>query len=290
MYKIKNLSTKKFEQGLLEEFLDFANKSLEIDKPYSVYFVDDKDNASDALGKTAMYNPSTNSVYVYVTDRHPKDVLRSVAHELMHHKQNCDGRLDRTYGEGSDDLEMLEREANEAGYLVRQFEDDRKNISEAIEFHGAAERPSDTSTPEAFYKRWTKEQYNRWKDNVGGYKDVIGPTEADFLTWLQKDKTQNAAKGAYQVRQAAGTNRAMAMTGFLDVFGLHPTYGVPFDLASAAIKFEKAALDKRNYERFKQQDLQLKLPFTEYKLVSAPTYWIHYLDGGLSLISGTPFI
>ena len=99
MYKIKNLSTKKFEQGLLEEFLDFANKSLEIDKPYSVYFVDDKDNASDALGKTAMYNPSTNSVYVYVTNRHPKDVLRSVAHELMHHKQNCDGRLDRTYGE-----------------------------------------------------------------------------------------------------------------------------------------------------------------------------------------------
>jgi len=38
------------------------------------------------------------------------------------------------------------------------------------------------------------------------------------------------------------------------------------------------------------KDLQLKLPFTEYKLLSAPTYWVHYLDGGLSLLSGTPLI
>ena len=130
MYTIKNLAEKSLKKGLLEEFLNFANEQLEIDNPYSVYFVEDKDNASDALGKTAMYNPSTNSVYVYVTNRHPKDILRSIAHELMHHKQNCDGRLDKTYGEGSDNLEILEREANQAGYLVRQFEDGRKGISE----------------------------------------------------------------------------------------------------------------------------------------------------------------
>ena len=127
MYKIKNLAEKTLNQKLLEEFLDFANKKLEVDKPYSVYFVDDKSNATDPLGKTAMYNPTSNSVYVYATNRHPKDILRSVAHELMHHKQNCDGRLDKTYGEGSDDLETLELEANEAGYLVRQFEDGRIN-------------------------------------------------------------------------------------------------------------------------------------------------------------------
>lgn len=130
MYTIKNLAEKSLKKDLLEEFLNFANEQLEIDNPYSVYFVEDRDNASDALGKTAMYNPSTNSVYVYVTNRHPKDILRSIAHELMHHKQNCDGRLDKTYGEGSDNLEILEREANQAGYLVRQFEDGRKGISE----------------------------------------------------------------------------------------------------------------------------------------------------------------
>ena len=126
MYKIKNLAEKTLNRKLLEEFLGFANKKLKIDQPYSVYFVDDKVNASDPLGKTAMYNPSSNSVYVYATNRHPKDILRSIAHELMHHKQNCDGRLDKTYGEDSDDLKTLELEANEAGYLVREFEEGRR--------------------------------------------------------------------------------------------------------------------------------------------------------------------
>ena len=126
MYTIKKMAERSLKQDLLEEFLDFVNKKLEVDQPYSVYFVDDKSNAADPLGKTAMYNPSTNSVYVYATNRHPKDILRSIAHELMHHKQNCDGRLDKTYGEGSDNLEILEREANEAGYLVREFEDGRE--------------------------------------------------------------------------------------------------------------------------------------------------------------------
>jgi len=130
MYTIKKMAERSLKQDLLEEFLNFANKKLQIDQPYSVYFVDDKSNAADPLGKTAMYNPSTNSVYVYATNRHPKDILRSIAHELMHHKQNCDGRLDKTYGEGSDNLEILEREANEAGYMVREFEDGRKNTNE----------------------------------------------------------------------------------------------------------------------------------------------------------------
>jgi hypothetical protein len=67
------MAERSLKQDLLEEFLDFVNKKLEVDQPYSVYFVDDKSNAADPLGKTAMYNPSTNSVYVYATNRHPKE-------------------------------------------------------------------------------------------------------------------------------------------------------------------------------------------------------------------------
>lgn len=143
MHTIKNLADKTLNKELLEEFLNFANMELKINKPYSVYFVNDEINASEALGKTAMYNPSTSSVYVYVTNRHPKDILRSIAHELMHHKQNCDGRLDKTDEEGSDNLMELEAEAQMAGLLVRMFEDGRKKLNEdALPFGYATEEES----------------------------------------------------------------------------------------------------------------------------------------------------
>lgn len=47
---------------------------------------------------TGSYNYEDNEVTLYTNERHPKDVLRSLAHELIHHKQNIEGRL-------TDDLE-----------------------------------------------------------------------------------------------------------------------------------------------------------------------------------------
>ena len=124
MYSVKNISQNKSLSGdLVDKFLDFVVKELELDQPFSVYFVDDKSNAKDPLGKTAMYNPKTKSVYVYATNRHPKDMLRSIAHELMHHKQNCEGYLEEL------PLEDAEKKANEAGYLLRKYED---GLKEAI--------------------------------------------------------------------------------------------------------------------------------------------------------------
>ena len=45
------------------------------------------------LAKTAEYDPSNKTVSVYVDGRHPKDILRSIAHELVHHHQNERGEL-----------------------------------------------------------------------------------------------------------------------------------------------------------------------------------------------------
>ncbi len=126
MHEIKNFSTKSLKRELLEEFLNYMNEELSIDQPYSLYFVDDKKNASEALGKTAMYNPSTNSVYIYVTNRHPKDIMRSIAHELVHHKQNCSGELQNM------SFEKAETDANAGGFFLRKFEDGRKKMEEQI--------------------------------------------------------------------------------------------------------------------------------------------------------------
>jgi hypothetical protein len=93
---------------------------------------DDEQNASDLLGKTAYYNPTEKSITLYTMDRHPKDILRSFAHEMVHHEQNLDGRLgniNTTNTNEDGDLPEIEREAYEKGnMMLRNWEDKIKNV------------------------------------------------------------------------------------------------------------------------------------------------------------------
>ena len=79
---------------------------------------DDIKNADDFFGKTAYYNPSNKTITLYTLKRHPKDVLRSFVHEMIHHKQNLEGKLNNIQGQNineDDYLKELEREAYEYG-------------------------------------------------------------------------------------------------------------------------------------------------------------------------------
>jgi hypothetical protein len=82
------------------------------------FIEDDTENANDLLGKTAYYNPNDKSITLYTLNRHPKDILRSYAHEMIHHKQNLEGKLTDIEGHNineDDYLKELEREAYEYG-------------------------------------------------------------------------------------------------------------------------------------------------------------------------------
>ena len=121
-------------RDLLKEFYPFAKERFGFDKNAKIIFLEDEDNASNPLGKTAYYNPSDYTVSVYVTGRHPKDILRSVSHELVHHTQNCRGEFtnkENVGGEGyaqkDEHLREMEREAYEQGNMCfRDWEDMRK--------------------------------------------------------------------------------------------------------------------------------------------------------------------
>jgi hypothetical protein len=93
---------------------------------------DDKQNASNLLGKTAYYNPVEKSITLYTMDRHPKDVLRSFAHEMIHHEQNLEGRLNNintTNTNEDGNLPEIEKEAYEKGnMMLRNWEDKIKNV------------------------------------------------------------------------------------------------------------------------------------------------------------------
>ena len=88
----------------------------------SVIFIDDDiKNAQDLFGKTAFYNPNQHEVTLFTMGRHPKDILRSYAHELIHHNQNLEDRLGNittTDTREDDHLTDLEREAYTNGNLT----------------------------------------------------------------------------------------------------------------------------------------------------------------------------
>jgi hypothetical protein len=93
---------------------------------------DDEDNASNLLGKTAYYNPTDKSITLYTMDRHPKDILRSFSHEMVHHMQNLEGRLNNintTNTNEDGDLSKIEEEAYKLGnMMLRKWEDSKKNV------------------------------------------------------------------------------------------------------------------------------------------------------------------
>lgn len=96
------------------------DQGLTIDPAPSIEFIEDEDNAMNPLGKTAYYDPYQQLIVVYTTCRHPKDILRSFAHEMIHHCQNLEGRLGdiQTTDINEDDrLKELEREAYQRGNM-----------------------------------------------------------------------------------------------------------------------------------------------------------------------------
>jgi len=98
------------------------NKGMNIRPLPKVKFVDDDaENAKNFFGKTAYYDPSNRIIVLYTMDRHPKDVMRSFAHEMIHHEQNCDGKLQNITTQNTNeegDLPEIEREAYEKGNMM----------------------------------------------------------------------------------------------------------------------------------------------------------------------------
>jgi hypothetical protein len=82
--------------------------------PKVIFYHGNQENAQDFFGKTAYYNPNTMEIVLYTEGRHPKDIVRSFSHEMIHHTQNIENRLGNitTQNTSEDDhLDQIEREA-----------------------------------------------------------------------------------------------------------------------------------------------------------------------------------
>lgn len=133
----ENVETSKYEPYIKSMFDYFKSEGLNI---YPYPKIELNDSSQDGLFiKTGYYLPSEKKIVIFTQERHIKDCMRSIAHELIHHMQNLEGQ---NMNFGSDDnvkdnkaLEKLEAEAYLKGNIYfrkwTEFEQEKgkeKNI------------------------------------------------------------------------------------------------------------------------------------------------------------------
>tara|TARA_B100000900_G_scaffold62750_1_gene48273 strand:+ start:1317 stop:3068 length:1752 start_codon:yes stop_codon:yes gene_type:complete len=111
---------------IINRFMDFATDYLSIDRP-KIKLIN-QEGYTQEYKSFGGYLPSEEKIFVVVRNRNMADILRTLAHEMVHHMQNLDGRLTPTSGEdGSPD----ENEANSlAAVLMRKFGRENPDIYE----------------------------------------------------------------------------------------------------------------------------------------------------------------
>jgi hypothetical protein len=188
----------------LREFYPYAKKRLGFDRPVRLFLRNDPHNAEQVYGKTAYYDPQEEKVVLYVTNRHPKDILRSFAHELVHHKQNCEGRLSGlTAGEGYAQTELgdkLETEAYVGSKLVRDYEDTRRNQMTTEELKQKVE---------SIVKEYLDEKKGKYDDGDG--KDE----KCDYVDCEDEGDKKEEKLDEYGADPNAGTPFAATRAGYV---------------------------------------------------------------------------
>ena len=126
----QNIDIKKEISKLTKHMID---KGMNIQPLPNLKFINgDRSNAQEFLGKTAYYDPNSQTIVLYTEGRHPKDIVRSFSHEMVHHIQNLEGRLGdvsttNTHEDGN--LNDIEAEANLKGTMTfRNWTDSLQEI------------------------------------------------------------------------------------------------------------------------------------------------------------------
>ncbi len=125
----ENLELKDYITSLTEYMLDIG---MDITPLPEVKLRKDEAEAGNFFGRTAYYDPNAREIVVYTLGRHDKDIVRSYAHEMVHHMQNLQGTLHniQTQDTNADSkLLELEKEAYTLGNITfRNWEDSIKNL------------------------------------------------------------------------------------------------------------------------------------------------------------------
>jgi hypothetical protein len=105
----------------VNDFVAFASQKLKLKSLPKMKLVGPEEDKMKAFGHFVDNENGDGSVSVRVTDRHPIDIMRTIAHELIHHMQNVSGV--------SQEDRMKEDEANAlAGRIMREYDMKHPNV------------------------------------------------------------------------------------------------------------------------------------------------------------------
>ena len=123
----KQPELKEYIASLLEYMLD---QGMKITPLPEVKLRKDEAEAANFFGRTAYYDPNNKEIVLYTSGRHPKDIVRSFSHEMVHHMQNLNGTLGNVQTSNTNEdehLQELEKEAYLTGNITfRNWEDSLK--------------------------------------------------------------------------------------------------------------------------------------------------------------------
>ena len=104
-------------ESIVDDFIEFGKEELSLDGGFNIRLTDD----NDELETLASYDMSDNIITVLQKNRAVPDIIRSIAHEMVHHKQNEMGDLKGNPEEGEDGSPWEDQANSKAGELVRLF-------------------------------------------------------------------------------------------------------------------------------------------------------------------------
>ena len=116
-------------QDLVKEFMRHVMKELKLDSLPKINFSNDSQEAIEH-GSWGGYKTGDQSIRIVIAKRHPADIFRTLAHELVHYKQDITGRLNPGDGKTGSDVE---NEANSrAAIIMRNFAQAKPSLFEHL--------------------------------------------------------------------------------------------------------------------------------------------------------------
>jgi hypothetical protein len=104
----------------LNEFVAYVLDRLDITNPPKIEFINDRQHALK-LGSFGGFSLDDHSIRVNIAGRHVADVMRTLAHEIVHYRQNGEKEGGLTAQDGATGTDY-ENEANAlAGQIMRDY-------------------------------------------------------------------------------------------------------------------------------------------------------------------------